>query len=188
MDSMLAGKKIALLVANGFEETDMTELQRALLNVGAAVQVISPEQALVNGWHGEAWGHYFPVDGALSSALAADFDALVVPGGFRSIEKLQTSQHTARFVKGFLDGDKPAVLIGDAVGLLVALERAEGRKVLAGESAAEALSAAGASVVSEGATAIDGSLMTVQAGLGGDALTVPVMTHLAGGEDVAEAA
>jgi putative intracellular protease/amidase len=189
MDSMLAGKKIALLVANGFEETDMTELQRALLSVGAGVQVVSPEQALVNGWHGEAWGHYFPVDGALSSALAADFDAVIVPGGFRSIEKLSTSQHTGRFVKGFLDAEKPTVLIGDASSLLATLERAEGRKVIAGESVAQALREAGATVEAESNTLVDGNLMTVRSGLEGDDLTVPVMAHLAGtGADVAEAA
>ena len=113
MTETLAGKTIALLVANGFEEIEMTEPQKALLAAGATVKLVSSETALVNGWHGEAWGHYFPVDGALSTQMAADFDALLVPGGHRSIIALAKSAHTNRFLKGFLDGDKPVVLVGD---------------------------------------------------------------------------
>lgn len=189
MDSTLADKKIALLVANGFEETDMTELQRALLGLGASVQVISPEQALVNGWHGQAWGHYFPVDGALSSALAADFDAIIAPGGFRSVEKLETSAHTARFVKGFIEASKPAILIGDAVALLATLDQAKDRAVVASERVAEKLSEAGAKVEAEGNSVVDGSVLTLREGLEGQALTAPVLAFLGPQDDtVAEAA
>ena len=49
MDQPLAGKTIAILVANGFEEVEMTEAQRALLKTGAILRTISPEQGLVNG-------------------------------------------------------------------------------------------------------------------------------------------
>src|SRR3546814_15118488 len=85
MDHPLAGKTVAILVANGFEELEMTEPQRALLGAGATLKLVSPEQGLVNGWHGKAWGHYFPIDTQISEALAADFDALLVPGGKRGI-------------------------------------------------------------------------------------------------------
>jgi len=188
MTESLAGKTIALLVANGFEEIEMTEPQKALLAAGATVKLVSSETALVNGWHGAAWGHYFPVDGALSTQMAADFDTLLVPGGHRSIIALAKSAHTNRFLKGFLDGDKPVVLVGDAVTLLAGVDRAAGRNVVAEGEAAETLSAAGAVVDSEATSVIDGSVLTVRAGLEGPDVTGAVMAHLNGAGAVAEAA
>lgn len=188
MTESLAGKTIALLVANGFEEIEMTEPQKALLAAGATIKLVSSETALVNGWHGAAWGHYFPVDGSLSTQMAADFDTLLVPGGHRSIIALAKSAHTNRFLKGFIDGDKPVVLIGDAATLLVAADRASGRNVVAEGEAAETLSGAGAVVDGEATSVSDGSLLTIKAGLEGPEVTSVVMAHLSGTATVAEAA
>lgn len=148
-DKPLAQKSIAILAANGFEETEMTEPQRALLAAGAMVRLVSPEQALVNGWHGGAWGHYFPVEVPLSSALAADFDGLIVPGGERSIQKLLGTPHMKRFVRGFMDGDKPVAVIGGAINLLAVADRAKGRKIAADENTAEAFGNAGAETLDQ---------------------------------------
>lgn len=144
MNSMLSGKTVAMLVANGFEEIDMTEPQRAFLGAGAIIKLVSPEQGLVNGWHGRAWGHYFPVDVALSTSLAADFDALIVPGGERGVAKLRGNAHAQRFLRSFMDGGKPVALIGTAPLLLIDAERATGRAVACAAEASEELAAAGA--------------------------------------------
>ena len=69
MNKPLLGVKAAMLVANGFSQQDMVAAQKALIQAGANVRVISPESGLVNGWEGEAWGHHFAVDAPLSSAL-----------------------------------------------------------------------------------------------------------------------
>jgi putative intracellular protease/amidase len=158
-EQSLAGKTIAILVANGFEEVMMTEPQRALLGAGAALKLVSPEQGLVNGWHGQAWGHYFPIDIALSGALAADFDALIVPGGLRSIEKLAASAHAKRFLRGFIDAGKPVAALGEAARLLIAADRAAGRTIAGEQGQAEALETAGARPSDE-ALAIDRTLLT----------------------------
>ncbi|WP_366656847.1 DJ-1/PfpI family protein [Fodinicurvata sp. EGI_FJ10296] len=161
MEKPLAGKTVALLVANGFEELEMTEPQRALLAAGAAIKIVSPEQGLVNGWHGRGWGHYFPVDVPIAEALAADFDALIVPGGPRSIEKLTGNAHSKRLTRGFVDGGKPVVLQGHGVTLLTVAERAAGRTVAAAEEIAEAMRTAGC-VVSEETVAVDGAMLTTR--------------------------
>ena len=160
-DKPLAQKTVAILAANGFEETEMTEPQRALLAAGAVVKLVSPEQALVNGWHGGAWGHYFPVEVPLSSALAADFDALIVPGGERSVQKLLGTPHTVRFVKGFVDGEKPVAVIGGSTNLLAVADRAKGRKVAADETTAEALGNAGAETLDH-EMVVDGALISAR--------------------------
>lgn len=161
MTQGLSGKTVAILVANGFEELEMTEPQRALLAAGATLKLVSPEQGLVNGWHGRAWGHYFPVDIGLSTALAADFDALLVPGGARGVEKLGTSAHTKRFLKGFIDGGKPVALIGHAPVLLAGAERAKGRTVTAAPDVLDELTEAGAKI-SEEPVVTDANLLTTQ--------------------------
>jgi len=125
MQKPLAGKKIAVLVASGFEEIQMTEPQKALLALGATLKLIGSE-SLVNGWHGDAWGHYFPVDAQISSMLSADYDMLLVPGGARSMIKLAQTPHTKRIVSAFVDDLKPVALIGHGVEVLVFADRAEG--------------------------------------------------------------
>lgn len=158
-DQPLVGKTVAILVASGFEELEMTEPQRALLQAGAQVKVVSSDQAIVNGWHGDAWGHYFTIDVPLSNALAADFDAVIVPGGSRSVDKLLSLAHTARFLRGFLDGGKPVALGGLAGGLLATVDRAKGRNIAATPETTDALVEAGATLVEE-PVAIDGNLVT----------------------------
>ncbi len=129
MSKPLLGKKIAVLVANGFAERDLTHTQRKLSGTGANIRIISMDHGLVNSWTSEGWGLHFAADQVLSQALAADFDILVIPGGHRSIEKLALTAHTRRFLGGFVDTDKPVVLFNEAVSLMVFANRAEGRKL-----------------------------------------------------------
>lgn len=118
MRKTLQGLKVAILAANGFDQQDFTETQKLLNAAGAGVKVVSPDQGLVNGWEGTGWGHHFPVDQQLATALGADFDMLVVPGGQRSMDKLKTTAHTKRIVNSFMSAGKKVVMFGDAVSLL----------------------------------------------------------------------
>ncbi|WP_448206411.1 DJ-1/PfpI family protein [Azospirillum sp. sgz302134] len=143
MDQPLAGKSIAILVANGFEELEMTEPQRALLKTGATLRTISPEQGLVNGWHGKSWGHYFPVDKQVGEVLGADYDMLLLPGGERSVAKLQQSAHTRRIVGHFLDAGKPIAAIDQGIQLLAIPGKLKNRTLAAPEAVRAELEAAG---------------------------------------------
>ncbi len=154
MDNTLAGKTIAILVSNGFEEAEMTEPQRALIKTGATLRTISTETGLVNGWHGKSWGHYFPVDKQLGEALGADFDMLLLPGGERSVAKLQNSAHTRRIVGHFLDAGKPIAAIDHGIQLLAIPGKLRGRMLAAPEAYREDLVAAGGKI-SEDALVID---------------------------------
>jgi protease I len=148
MQKPLAGKKIAVLVASGFEEIQMTEPQKALLALGATLKLVGPE-SLVNGWHGDSWGHYFPVDAQLSSMLSADYDMLLVPGGARSMIKLAQTPHTKRIVAAFVDDLKPVAMVGHGVEVLVIADRAEGATVTGAPESRAALEEAKASWVEE---------------------------------------
>jgi protease I len=160
MNKPLLGQKMAVLVANGFHETDITTVQRAALPLGANVRIVSMENGLVNSWRDNAWGLNFAADAVLSSALAADFSMLFVPGGQRSIDKLKLTGHTGRFLKGFLDSGKPVIMAGESIDLLAFYERAAGRTVSGADSLRGALEEAGATWSQESFTVQD-NLMTL---------------------------
>ncbi|MDD3370788.1 MAG: DJ-1/PfpI family protein [Alphaproteobacteria bacterium] len=144
MTAALAGKSIAILAANGFDETQMTEIQRALTGVKASFKTVAPEHGVVNGWQKDHWGHYFPVDAQIGEALGSDFDFLVIPGGERAIAKLKTNLHTRRIVNHFLEAQKPIAAVGAGVALLALSPKSAGLTVAATPDIEEELTAAGA--------------------------------------------
>lgn len=159
MHKPLTGQKIAILVANGFDEVDMTHAQRALAGLGATLKIISTENGLVNSWTGTSWGHHFPTDGNVSSVLAADYDGLYVPGGDKSLTKLKESAHSRRITRSFFDAGKPMMFLGCAVELLAASERATGCTVT-GDAASEAVLVEAGATWSADETVIQGFLAT----------------------------
>jgi protease I len=126
MKKPLLGEKIAVLVANGFSEKDLTLTQKALINAGASIRIVSMDHGLVNSWNDLGWGLNFAADQVLSEALAADYDMLLVPGGQRSVEKLKLTAHTRRFIGGFVGMSKPVVFFEEAADLLAFADRAAG--------------------------------------------------------------
>ncbi len=146
MTAMLAGKSIAILAANGFDENQMTEIQRALTALKAKVKTVAPEQGVVNGWQDNHWGHYFPVDAQIGEALGSDFDFLVIPGGERAIAKLKSNLHTRRIVNHFLEAGKPIAAIGAGCLLLALSAKASGLAVAAPAEIHDELKAAGVDI------------------------------------------
>lgn len=142
MTMSLADRNIAILAANGFDENQMTEIQRALIKAQATTKTIAPEQGVVNGWQGEGWGHYFPVDSQMCDTLGSDYDVLVLPGGERGVAKLKLSPHAKRIINHFVEAGKPIAAIGTGVELLVLSQAAAGYKVAAPESVQAVLAAA----------------------------------------------
>jgi protease I len=159
MTSQLAGKTIAILVANGFDENQMTEIQRSLIKYKAIIKTIAPENGVVNGWQGAGWGHYFPIDGQIGETLGSDFDMLVLPGGERATAKLKGNMHTRRIINHFIDAEKPVAAIGAGVGLLALASGIKGRHVTSPADVQADLTNAGA-VISEDALHTDGTLLT----------------------------
>jgi protease I len=149
MTASLAGKSIAILAANGFDENQMTEIQRALTTVKGKFKVIAPENGVVNGWQKDHWGHYFPVDAHIGEALGSDYDYLVIPGGERAITKLKTNLHTRRIVNHFLEAGKPIAAIGAGVLLLALSSKAASLLLAAPEETHDELKLAGAEISSE---------------------------------------
>ena len=77
----LSGKKVAILVADGFEQVEMTGPRKAVDEASAETQLMSPRDGQVKAWKFTEWGDTFPVDVPLESAQPEDFDAPLLPGG-----------------------------------------------------------------------------------------------------------
>jgi len=152
-------KPIAILVADGFIEPQVTQTQKALFAAERPYKLIGAEGRLVHGWHEAAWGHHFMADAVLSDVLSADFDALLVPDGEHSIARLLRNPHARRLIKAFVETGKPSAFIGAAVTLLAEAGVAAGRTVAAVPQAQAALASAGATVSAEPRT-VDGNLLT----------------------------
>ncbi|MCR9212411.1 MAG: DJ-1/PfpI family protein [Proteobacteria bacterium] len=147
LENALNGKKVAILVANGFEESHMTSLHKKLVTTGAEVKIVSPEKGVVNSWHGNGWGHFFPANAHLSTSMSHHFDAVVIPGGSRHVSRLISDPQTARFMRGFMEDNKPVALIEDAPKILAEASLLEDRAVTVTEDVSEDVSAKGASLI-----------------------------------------
>jgi len=120
--SNFSGKTIAIMVASGFDETAFIAIQRAMMTAGGKLKVVSREAGLTNAWNGVGWGMSYPADATLSTTLAIDFDALIVPSGSRHIESLKTEAHAKRVLRAFLREEMPVLLQGEAISLLELIE------------------------------------------------------------------
>ena len=88
-DEQLRGKTVAILVAHGFEQSELTDPKKALEQAGAITKIVSPERKEVKGWKHTEWGDTFQVVLSLAEAHASEFDALLLPGGVMNPDKLR---------------------------------------------------------------------------------------------------
>src|SRR5690625_199219 len=107
MAEKLQNKKVAILVAEQFEQVEMTEPRRALQEAGAETVLIAPESGSIRAWNEDDWGDEFDVDQALDQANESDFDALLLPGGVNSPDTLRTNERALKFVHHFFESGKP---------------------------------------------------------------------------------
>jgi protease I len=127
MASRLAGRKVAILVADGFEQVELTEPRKALEEAGATTQIVSPEKGTVQGWNHDEKAETFDVEVPLENARADEYDALVLPGGVRNPDTLRTITRAVEFVKGFFDRGKPVAAICHGPWSLVEADVVRGR-------------------------------------------------------------
>ena len=114
MSRDLQGKRVAILVARGFEQVELANPRRALDENGATTLVVSPERSEVRGWNMTEWGESVPVDVPLREARVEDFDALLLPGGVMSPDHLRTNPAAVLLVRRFFEAGKPIAEVAQA--------------------------------------------------------------------------
>ncbi len=125
----LDGKTIAILIApRGTEDPEFAKPKAAVEAAGAKVVVVgleAGEAKTVN--HDLDPGSSYTVDKAIGDVSAADFDALVIPGGCVGADKLRGSDQVVDLVKAMFGAGKPAGVICHAPWTLVEAGVVEGR-------------------------------------------------------------
>lgn len=155
----LQGKKVAILVADGFEQIELTEPKKALEQAGAKTEIVSPAKGRVKGWNHTEWGEELPVDVPLEEAKADRYDALLLPGGVMNPDKLRILPAAQRFVRHFFDAGKPVAAICHGPWTLIDARVVKGRTVTSYESIQTDLKNAGARWVDR-EVVTDGNLVT----------------------------
>ncbi|WP_109673557.1 DJ-1/PfpI family protein [Dyadobacter jejuensis] len=120
---------VAILVADGFEQLELSCPLDSLTKAGAQVKVISPNKDWVRSWHQVDWGKDQAVDVPLPMARPEFYQALLVPGGMMSIASLRTNATAIDFVRHFLTAGKPVGVIGCGAQLLINAGVTPGRRL-----------------------------------------------------------
>jgi len=140
----LAGKKVAIITENGFEEVELTSPKKALEDAGAIVQIVSPQQKKVKAWRDDHWSIELPVDVNIADADADNYDALVIPGGVINSDKMRLNKDGVDLVQQFVDAGKPVAAICHGPQLLIETRMLKGKKVTSYPSLKTDLENAGA--------------------------------------------
>jgi protease I len=115
----LSGKRVAILVDNGFEEVELTQPKQALEQAGAQTHIVSPQRNQVKSWQHTDWGQMFPVDVSVDQASADNYDALLLPGGVMNPDHLRRNEKVLQFVRAFFNAGKPVAAICHAPWTLI---------------------------------------------------------------------
>lgn len=145
MTHHLTGKKVAFLLTDGFEDSELTEPWKAVTDAGATALLVSPKPADVTGKN----GHTQAVDAVVTSVDAEHYDALVLPGGVVNADLLRMDEAAVTFTKDFFEQGKPVSVICHGAWILTEADVLRGREITSFPSLKTDLINAGAHWVDE---------------------------------------
>lgn len=159
MDKKLENYTVAILIASGFEESEMVKPREALRDQGAICHIISPEQDTVRAWEYGNWSQNYKVDVPLDVAHASDYDALLLPGGVMNPDTLRLHEKAIAFIKNIGQSNKPIAAICHGPWTLINAGLIKGKQVTSWPSIRIDLENAGASWTDK-SVVVDGTIVT----------------------------
>ena len=155
---MLSGKRIAILVEEGFEDSELVEPLRAMQNAGARVLLVgSGSHETYYGKRGKA---KIKADIIADKVNGQDFDAIIIPGGYAP-DRMRLHQPMIDLVKKAFNSGKVVAAICHGPQLLISADIVKGRRITSWPSVAVDLKNAGANWVDEPVVQ-DGNLITAR--------------------------
>jgi protease I len=127
MTTRLDGKRLAVLATDGFEQVELTRPIEAAREAGATVEIVSMKPGEIQGVQGDDKGDRFPVDRTTDTVNPDDYDALLIPGGTKSPDRLRADERAVRFVREFVMSGKPVASICHGPWMLVEADVVRGR-------------------------------------------------------------
>jgi len=155
----LTGRRIAALAADGFEKVELIVPLRALKTAGAKVDVVSLRRGRIRGVNLHMPASRVRVDKTIEEAVPADYDGLLLPGGFINPDLLRQSAPAREFVRAFADSDKPIATLCHGPWVLASAGLVDGRTLTSWPGIRDDLVNAGATWLDEELVR-DGNLTT----------------------------
>jgi protease I len=154
--SGLTGKRVAMLVEDGFEDSELSGPRDALREAGATVTLVGPTAgAEFRGKHGES---IVRSDLAAGAARMKDFDALVIPGGYAP-DKMRMRHAMVDLARDAMEAGKPVAAICHGPQLLISANALRGKTLTCWPSIAIDVKNAGGLYVDKPVVE-DGNLIT----------------------------
>lgn len=126
----LTGKRVACLAADGVEDVEYTQSRAAAEQAGAEVHLISLNSGEIQSMNQDINpANRYRVDRTVNEANAADYDALLLPGGTVNPDRLRMNQQAMDFVRAFFQQQKPVAAICHGPWSLVETGMVNGRTV-----------------------------------------------------------
>jgi protease I len=152
----LAGKHVAMLVEDEFEDRELTGPLEALRSAGVTVTIVGPTAG--TQFHGKRGQAVITSDLAAGAARMKDFDALVIPGG-HAPDKMRMRHAMVDLARDAMDSNKPVAAICHAPSLLISANVLRGRTLTCWPSIAIDVKNAGGRYVDKPVVE-DGNLIT----------------------------
>ncbi len=155
---MLAGKRIAILAEENFEDSELTEPLRAMKDAGARVVIVGSGSK--KSYKGKRSLAEVAVDTTADKVEAGQFDAIIIPGGYAP-DKMRLHQPMVDLVRKAYAEGKIIAAVCHGPQLLISADIVKGRRVTSWPSVAVDLKNAGAIWVDE-PTVRDGNIITAR--------------------------
>jgi len=140
----LQGKRIAIIVTDGFEQIEMTSPRESLEKAGAKCVLIAPKDGQVQGFKHHDKADKFKVELTLEKASASDFDALMLPGGVINADAIRIEKKAQQIVQEMERAGKPIAVICHGPWLLISSGVMKGRHITSWPTLQDDLRNAGA--------------------------------------------
>ena len=148
-------KKTVIITAQNFQDEEFTYPYYRLLEEGYSVDVATPDKSVVYGKYG------VPARPTIDTKdlKAADYDLVILPGGFEAPDRLRIRKEVLSFVKGMYENNKVVAAICHGPWICISAGIIKGKKATGYMSIADDIRNAGAIYVEEDVV-VDGNLIT----------------------------
>ena len=158
-DAKLQGKHIAIIATDMVEQVELVEPRKALEAAGAKTELLSIKPGKIQGFNHFDKADEHTVDKLVEEADAADYDALLIPGGVGNPDQLRADENVVQFTRDFFEQGKPVAAICHGPWVLVEAGVVNGRKVTSWPSLQTDIRNAGGNWVDE-EVVVDQGLVT----------------------------
>lgn len=148
-------KKAVIITGPHFQDEEFTYPYYRLLEEGCQVDVATPDKAVVYGKYG------VPAKPSIDTKdlKEADYDLVVLPGGFEAPDRLRLRKEVLGFIKEMYEKNKIVAAICHGPWLCISAGIMKGKRATAYMSIADDIRNAGATYLEEDVV-VDGNLIT----------------------------